>query len=95
MRCSCAPLVAAVAAAVALVALATGCTPAACGRTSECPTGQVCTAPGVCAIPADAAGDGGPSDAGSSALGDVAARVDAIPEIPDADRRSQIDDGAP
>jgi hypothetical protein len=50
---------------LALALYLTGCTPALCGRTSDCPTGQVCAATGACGIPPDAGGDAGP-DAGTA-----------------------------
>jgi hypothetical protein len=63
-------------AALGVVALASGCT-TSCGRNSECPSGQVCTAQGFCAVPPDAA-EGASSDAAASALGEAAVRTDAI-----------------
>jgi len=55
-----------------------GCTLGICARNSECATGQVCTAAGACAIPADASTDGQANDAGSTALAD--ASTDAAPD---------------
>jgi len=46
-------------AATGAIALAVGaCTSDLCGRTSDCSGGTVCTPVGVCAVPADAPGDG-------------------------------------
>jgi hypothetical protein len=46
---------------VLVLALATGCTPAICGRTSDCSSGMVCTSIGACVVPADASVDDGAS----------------------------------
>jgi hypothetical protein len=65
--------------ALALAALAiTACTPELCARTSDCATGQICTAAGLCAIPADAAVDGQSDAAGTTGLTDAT----PDPEIP-------------
>lgn len=52
--------------ALALALAAAACTPTICGRTSDCPTSQVCTPAGTCAAPADAGGDGVPGDAAAA-----------------------------
>jgi hypothetical protein len=49
---------------IALALSLTGCTPAICGRNSDCAVGQVCTPAGSCGVPADAGGDGLTTDGG-------------------------------
>jgi len=68
MRCNPhAALGAGIALALGLVAslVTADCTPMLCSRNSDCPTGQVCTSGGGCAI----APDGGDSDATTDAAG--------------------------
>jgi hypothetical protein len=51
-----------------------GCTPIGCGRNSDCPTGQVCTASAQCSLAPDA----------STASDDAGATIDAsIADAPD------------
>lgn len=81
---------------LALVAAATaGCDDAACARTSDCPSGQTCSAIGACtggvdAAVGDADGDAATVDAGS----DDAAALDATdgdaaaPDATDGDAAS-------
>lgn len=71
MRCNPhAALGAGVALALGLVAalVTTDCTPMLCSRNSDCPTGQVCTSGGGCAIAPDGGGDSAATgDAGPAA----------------------------
>jgi hypothetical protein len=52
-----------------------GCTPIGCGRNSDCPTGQVCSASAQCSLAPDASSDvdgGAAVDAASDAPADAA-----------------------
>jgi hypothetical protein len=62
------------------------CTPALCGRNSDCPSGQLCTAAGTCAVPADAGGDGAPGDAAATAVRTGTMDAERAAEPAEADR---------
>jgi hypothetical protein len=66
------------------------CTPIGCGRNSDCPTGQVCTASAQCSLAPDAsaAGDdaGATIDASTADAPDDAAGARAAPEPVDRAR---------
>lgn len=59
------------------------CTPMLCSRNSDCPTGEICTSRGGCAIAPDAAPDGAGDDGGSAATDaatdDAATDASALP----------------
>jgi len=61
--------------AIVLAVLTAGCTSGVCARTSDCEAGQLCTAAGRCAVPADASIDGQGGDA--AATSDASAMIDA------------------
>jgi hypothetical protein len=68
-----------------------GCTPIGCGRNSDCPTGEVCTASAQCSLAPDAstAGDGDAGatlDAATADAPDDAAGARAVPEPVDRAR---------
>jgi len=61
---------------LAFALAAAGCTKGICSRSSDCATGLVCTAQGICEVPADASTDDGggadgAADARSTPIGDA------------------------
>jgi hypothetical protein len=83
--------------ALALALIAAGCTTDVCARSSDCTSGQVCTATGACTIPADASSDAGPGDAGAVATHDAHAPFDdaARDGTPDSVLPKVLDDRHP
>src|SRR5207237_2175310 len=72
---------------VALALLAASCTPEVCARTSDCATGLVCTAAGLCRIPDEAGTD---AAVGSTVASDAPLFSDAARDgTPDAQLRRQ------
>ncbi|HEX3765002.1 MAG TPA: hypothetical protein VHW23_40180 [Kofleriaceae bacterium] len=74
MRCNPhAALGAGIAVALGLVAalVTTDCTPMLCSRNSDCPTGQVCSSGGGCAIAPDGGSDSDAADDAGSAATDA------------------------
>lgn len=67
---------------VALALLIAGCTPELCSRTSDCLRGQICTAAGQCAVPADAStvDTGGSNDTGDDIIFEEVPRSIALPQ---------------
>jgi len=80
---------------LALAPCLTGCTPAICGRNSDCAADRVCTTAGTCGVPADAGGDGLSTDGGSTSTTDAGFDSDDTDIVADADRRAGIDETAP
>jgi hypothetical protein len=58
------------------LALGSGCSPALCGRNSDCEAGEICTAVGQCAVPpADAGTDGADDGSGVTVIDNVPREV--------------------
>lgn len=76
-----------VAAVLAALGIAGGCTKGICSRSSECAVGYICTPYGTCQIPPDASTDGGytPVVPGEPDAAVVVPDAPDEPEIPDPD----------
>lgn len=61
------------------VGLGSGCSPALCGRNSDCAAGEICTAVGQCSVPPADAGTDGAADGSGVTVIDNAPRELAEP----------------